>query len=286
MRFSRFTDEYDEVARFLGTAAGALRSRDRGLLARSRYLAVDGDELVGVAMTTTRPDGRAFINFTTTAPELWPALCALALQDHEAVHITVDASDTTATNQLIATGFSQTLQTDAFAVPVDLALNRLRRARVPRRFRVMSANDVPAGALSELDNRLRQDVPGTSGWEAPVAWVADELDDAAFDPSGYLVAVEADSDHCVGLVRFWRNPSAVRLGLLGVLPAQRRSLLASGLLRRGIEAVKQWGESTFVTETSPANTATHPALLRLGLTPTATLAQFTLEPPHSPQPPP
>ena len=63
----------------------------------------------------------------------------------------------------------------------------------------------------------------------------EELTDAPpFDPDGYLVAVDKRTGRYVGLVRFWRNPTGPRLGLLGVLPEFRIPSLAAGLLEAGL----------------------------------------------------
>ena len=66
-----------------------------------------------------------------------------------------------------------------------------------------------------------------------------------------------------GLVRIWRNPDEPSLGLIGVLPEHRHTLIAAALLQQALTAASGWGSETFLAATSPANAVIYPRMARL-----------------------
>ncbi|NND02201.1 MAG: GNAT family N-acetyltransferase, partial [Acidimicrobiia bacterium] len=132
---------------------------------------------------------------------------------------------------------------------------------------LLPPHDLDELRLAALDTELRQDVPGTDGWETTIEMWRAEIESPEYDPNGYLIAVDEVTGAYCGLIRFWRNADQPRLGLLAVTRPHRGSLLATALLRAGLEGASDWGSQTFSTSTSPSNPGTYPALLRLGVRP-------------------
>ena len=281
MEVLRFADQYDLAASLYRVAPGELRAEDASnprLV--GRWLATEEGVAVAAVTAWVRPDGRVFLSFRCDVPRLRGLLGAAAANDlNRPVHITIDAGDTGTSESLAAAGFVTEVESERFVVQFDAAFRWLRRGSVPSGFHLISADTADRDRLFELDNRLRGFVPGTDGWQGDRRWFDAELNDSPpFDPAGYVVAVHETSGDYAGLIRFWRNRSGPRLGLIGVLPTFRRSTIAAALLRAGLEAASTWGFNTFTTETSTSNRAIYPRLVRLGGTPTGRLHQLILVP--------
>lgn len=110
-----------------------------------------------------------------------------------------------------------------------------RPARTEQQWRVPLAAPVGAGArwiptthelrsvtgcdltrVVELDDAIRQQIPGCEGWHGTVDDLRESLADDEFDPDLYLVAVHRRSGSYDGLVRVWSRPDRPRVGCLGV----------------------------------------------------------------------
>lgn len=257
MRVAHFTDEYEAAAAVLGRPAAEQRARDDarpGPL--RRWLAWDGDEVVAAVTATTRPDRRTFVSFAGPH-RAWPALVDAAGAAVATLHAL--ARDPEALAALAASGFAVEMEAEEFRVRFDAALAALRRVSMPRGFTLVRAADADPERLFALDNAVRQDVPGTDGWEGDRTMFLDELS----DPAAYLVAVEEASGAYVGLARVWRNPAGPRFGLVGVARRHRGTMVGPALIKAVLEEAAQWGHGSFTTETSLGNDAVHPRLARL-----------------------
>lgn len=264
MHVTKLTDQFDAVAALLGTTPGEARDRFAGNGAPS-WLAIDGGTPVGLATARARPDRRTFLAFTVAAPAAYGPLARAAAATCGDLHAAIDAADREAESALQACGFVTEVVTERFLVPFDRALTVLGRARPASGFTILGADEADEGRLFTLDNAIRQDVPGSDGWRGDRAWFREELADSPpFDPAAYLVAVDDGNGEYAGLVRIWRNRSGPRLGLVGVLRQYRGTPVAGALLQRAVSAAAGWGHEAFHTETSPANRAVHPHLVRLG----------------------
>jgi GNAT superfamily N-acetyltransferase len=181
------------------------------------------------------------------------------------VFATIGEDSGGARGSLQRAGFVIDMVSEGFRVRFDDALRWLRRAWVPSGFAIVSADRVDEDGLFDLDNALRNLVPGTEGWRGNRDWFHEELAERPpFDPAAYLVAIDLSSGAHAGLVRIWRNLSGARLGLIGVLPRFRSAPIAAALLQRALAAASTWGHDGFVTETSLDNAVVHPRLNRLG----------------------
>jgi ribosomal protein S18 acetylase RimI-like enzyme len=129
----------------------------------------------------------------------------------------------------------------------------------------VSAADCDVDRLRELDDALRQDVPGATGWRNdPVRFADQTFADPEFDPATYLIAVAESTGGYAGLVRVWVRPEGSRLGLIGVLPAFRRRGLAVALLNRVFGVLSARGQAEVSCEVDETNTASNELFTSLG----------------------
>lgn len=209
-----------------------------------------------------RPDRRTFFIFRGDLDALGHMLTVVRSEVPGPLHASGQQSDAALLDRLKASGFVDEMTSEAFNVRFDVVLPRLRRAWVPEGFRIATANEASRTKLLELDNALRNLIPGLDGWECTVADFEAEFEDTPpYAPAAYLVAIAPD-DTYGALVRIWRNPTGPRIGMVGVLPQYRHLPLAAKLLHRALTEASTWGSETFVTETAHTNTALHPRLVR------------------------
>lgn len=144
---------------------------------------------------------------------------------------------------------------------------------------IRSAADVDEDQLRLLDDELRQDVPGSSGWKStPEEFREHTFADPAFDPRTYLVAVVGEPGPLIALVRVWMNLSGPRLGLVGVRREYRRRGIASALLACALQAVAATGATTVTAEHDLANRASAMLAARLGARRLDTTLELVYEP--------
>lgn len=231
-----------------------------------RWAAIEAGKPIAGVETRTRPDGRVFLSYHGSDRAAQRILIETVRTSIAGpVHVICGEGRPADRQVLIDIGFETTLIEDVFRVDFGKARAAVSRAWVPTGHSIVSASMVDMDRLFDLDNRLRHLVPGTEGWQGDPGMFAAELTEAPpFDPAGYLIGRDDRSDQLMGLVRFWRNPSGPRLGMIGVLPERRGTTLGPALLKRGLEAASAWGSNDFVTETSRANRHIHHRLIALG----------------------
>ncbi len=93
---------------------------------------------------------------------------------------------------------------------------------------LVSVTELAPEDVAVLDNAIREDIPGTSGWQGTGAQLAESLDDPDFDPAMYLIARHPRTGSLDGLVRVWNRHPQPRLGCIGVTSPWRRTSLALG----------------------------------------------------------
>jgi ribosomal protein S18 acetylase RimI-like enzyme len=133
----------------------------------------------------------------------------------------------------------------------------------PPGIELVGADRVPEDALRLLDDELRQDVPGTDGWQ----WDAGDFREetyasSAYDPAVYIVA--CDGERYVGIVRVWMRSEGPRLGFVGVSRSHRRRGIASALLSRAFRELVARGVLEVTTSIDEANVASRGLLEGLG----------------------
>lgn len=213
-----------------------------------------------------RPDGRCLVK-----PDgHWTADRARAAIGHArsqslTVITVVDAATKAQRQVLLDAGFGAARRQAVVEFDLDNALVALRHARMPAGVVVRSATEVAVDRLSLLDDELRDDVPGTSGWRSSAdEFFADTFDIPSFNPKTYLVAVEGTSGEYLGLVRVRMNPRGPRVGMIGVRRAYRRRGIASSLLAHALGAARSTGATAATTEFDLTNQASKAVFDRLG----------------------
>lgn len=152
-----------------------------------------------------------------------------------------------------------------YTIPTDPAITGLTNVAAPVGFEIVTAHRVDEDRLWELDNELKQDVPGADGWKWDRQGFRKETYDAPdFDPATYLVAIEQATGRYAGLVRVWNRPSGPRLGLIGVGRPYRRRGLARSLLAQAFGVLRDRGKAEVVAEVDVTNTGSNRLLTSVG----------------------
>ena len=229
-----------------------------------------------------RPDGRLLVRpageWTGQAAV---AAAELATRRRVPALAHIDARATVQHAALTAAGFVESRREAVAAISVEAALEALADASLPADLRLSSAADVDEDRLRLLDDELRQDVPGTSGWRStPEEFRDHTFADPDFDPRTYLVAIDGETGEYVGLVRIWMGPRGSRLGMVGVRRGQRRRGIASALIAEALRAVRSTGVAEVTTTYDLTNDASKAIAERLG----GRLLRTNIELVHEPDP--
>ena len=193
-------------------------------------------------MARRRPDGRWFVR----SPD----------DDEAGVDLYAEV-DEHAVDTYAKRGFVVHRRENHYLVPTGT----LGDVESPDGIELVSADRVEESRLRELDDELRQDVPGTDGWHWDASGFRAELTSAGFDPSVYVVAMHGEE--YVGIARVWMRATP-RLGFIGVSRPYRRRGIALALLSRVFSVLVSRGIAEVMTEIDDANTASRGLLEGLG----------------------
>ncbi len=121
--------------------------------------------------------------------------------------------------------------------------------------------------LFELDNEVRRDVPGLSGWQGDRVMFDEELRDLKpVETQCYRVAVDRENCRYAGLMRLWQKridgETVLDAGLIGVRRSYRQSPAAALLARHSLSAAVDNGFATITART--ARTSLQRRLLTVG----------------------
>ena len=185
------------------------------------WRALDGDLVAGEVSARRRPDNRWFLYFDTWRADACPPLGDAVARDlGRDLYVTLEDAEYDALDACAQAGFAVHRRESYYRIPTDPAVTGLAGAVLPTGLDVLSAADADITRLRLLDDALRQDVPGCTGWRWDAEEFRAETFSPFFDPATYLVAVDRASGEYAGLVRIWRNRAGPRLGLIAVLAAQ------------------------------------------------------------------
>lgn len=229
--------------------------------------------------THCRPDGRV----VAWPNGQWTPDQALKAAEHSRAngvtviaHLGLDRTDES--HVLTDAGFTVARRSVTAEIDLDTALAAIGDARLPHGVAVISTADADMERLRFLDDALRDDIPGTSGWRSTPEEFADSFTDPEFDPRTYLVAVDLRRGEYVGLVRVWMNRPRPRIGMFGVLRTYRRRGITLALLARCFRAARDDGHHTATSEFDETNDASRGVFERLGARKTGTTTEFAIEP--------
>ncbi len=226
--------------------------------------ALEDDVVVGRGHALHRADGRAFISIDTWADDVFVALAEAITQDLAfPVYTVVAEDDREHLGRWSMLGFRDNRREDEYAIPTAPESTGLKDAVLPVGFSLVGADRVDEDRLRQLDQTLRQDVPGYAGWvNQPEEFHQLTFENRWFDPATYLIAVY--QSEYVGLVRILGLPRQPRLGLVGVLPEYRRRGLARALLAAALRPLHERGVSTVSAEADESNLASRALLGGIG----------------------
>lgn len=201
----------------------------------------------------TRPDGRCFV-FGEPDDDL----------PLGRIYATADEADEARLRSLARLGFTIHRRELVLEIPTDPAQWHVWDLEPPSGIAFAQADRVEEERLRLLDDLLRQDVPGTDGWE----WSAEEFREetyhsSQFDPATYLVAVDRGGDY-LGIARVWVRPEQPRLGFIGVRSDRRRQGVARALLAAVLMVLHQRGAPHVRTEVDEENIASRHLLASFG----------------------
>jgi RimJ/RimL family protein N-acetyltransferase len=232
--------------------------------------ALEDDVVVGKGYALHRPDGRVLVSADTWRDDVFEVVVRAMVGDlGEPVFTVVDEDDREHLGRWSALGFRDHRREDEFVIPTDPALTGLADAAPPPGYTLVTADAADEDRLRDLDERLRQHVPGTAGWvSTPEDFRRQTYDSRWLDPATYLVAIRDDGDEgeYAGLARVWRGRRVPRLGLVGVLPPHRRRGLARALLAAAFRPLHERGVARVAAEVDQANTASQTLLRSIGAT--------------------
>jgi GNAT superfamily N-acetyltransferase len=229
------------------------------------WRAVDGDLVAGEVSARRRPDDRWFVYFDSWRTDAYPPLADAVARDlGRDLYVTLEDAEYDALDACAEAGFTVHRRDSYYRIPLDHARAWLEGAGRPAGLGVLSAADADISRLRQLDDALRQDVPGLRGWR----WGDDEFRAETFgrffDPGTYLVAVDRTSGEYGGLVRIWRTRAGPRLGLIATLAPYRRRGVARALLGQAFGVLAARGETSVIGEVDDTNVAAVSWLSRLG----------------------
>ena len=227
----------------------------------------DHDQVaVGKAAALVRPDARCFVVFGACHSVAYePLVQAIAQHFGRDLYSEIGEADSATRERLLAVGFVVNRREHTFTIPTDPAITGLTNLDVSAGFEIVTADRVDEDRLRELDDELKQDVPGADGWKWDRPGFRNETYEAPdFDPATYLVAIEQATGRYAGLVRVWNRPSGPRLGLIGIGRSYRRRGLARSLLAQAFGVLHDRGKAEVDAEVDVTNTGSNRLLTSVG----------------------
>lgn len=222
-----------------------------------------GGETVASAHGLFRPNRRWFVSIDAWSDADHDALLDAVLDDLPFdLYTVVSEADAEARQRWTRSGFDVRRRQIEFLMPVDPIRTGLRRMALPDGLVAVPADAVDKDLLRELDDTLREEVPGSEGWRND----PDEFNDHAFDErlydrATYLVAVDEQAEAFAGLVRVWVSRRHAHLALIGVVRRYRRRGLARALLAAAFDGVYERG---LVEVTAEADDTSHASIRLFG----------------------
>lgn len=210
-----------------------------------------------------RPDGAWLLHLPENHVDAWSDLVRLVSGDLDGPLLVSRPEDQgmEADAALRTAGFVPVRWETVWRIPIA---GLLAKPTVRTAHRIVSVTSLDADAVAELDNRIRNDIPGTEGWMGTGAQLIESLADPEFDPALYRVAQHEESARLDGLIRVWNRVPEPRLGCIGVTRPWRRTRLALALVQDIADTLHARGVTHITTETDTTNRNSHPMAIRQG----------------------
>jgi ribosomal protein S18 acetylase RimI-like enzyme len=220
----------------------------------------------GQVVAWRRPDRRVFVFFCDVVPEAYGPLVTAVDQDLGVeLHTSVDLADERGFEHLCEVGFVPLRQESDYLIPVAEASEATGEARLADGYVFHNVLEIPEADLRRLDDRLRQDVPGTDGWVWDEQGFREETyASEEFDPQLYWIVAQASTGELVGLVRVWNRTPRPRLGLIAVVADHRRRGIGRALLGQVMTTLRARRVETVVCEVDDTNDGSRRLVLGLG----------------------
>jgi hypothetical protein len=149
--------------------SGAMRPAEPDVmrvLPRLEWRAFYGDQPTGEVKAWVRPDGRCSVFFDSCLPGAYrPLLNAVAASVSRDLYASIDEAAGEDLARYAELGFEVSRREGSYLIPVNPDTTGLRGTQAPAGFGVISAQNADEDRLRLLDDALRQDVPGTDGWQ-------------------------------------------------------------------------------------------------------------------------
>jgi RimJ/RimL family protein N-acetyltransferase len=222
-----------------------------------RWVAWDGSSPAGALGVWHSPDGRCRLYFDQCRPDAYRPLTAAIAGP---CYAQVPLPDEAAQAALRDLGFTGIRVEHDYRVPV-----RRVDAPVPDGLSLITIDQAVPERVMRLDTAIRQDIPGSDGWQPDMEFFRQQTYTEPRDPRTYLIAV--DGPEYVGLVRVWppvRAGAVRRLGCVGVLAPYRGRGLARALVAAAFGPLADDGTTEVTCEIDDANTASRALFASFG----------------------
>lgn len=256
-------DAADTVSAAAGTTGSAVVAR---LTRTARWTLVRDGATVATAYAVCRPDRRWYVSVDAwDEADHEPLVNAMVVDLAHDLHTRIDGADPRSLELWSRFGFEPLRRELELLVPTDPGRTGLHHVVLPPGLVLLPADEVDERALRELDDQLRNELPGTDGWVSDPAEFHDHVfDEAHFDRATSLVAVDDERRQFAGLVRIWVSSTRSRLGILAVTRPYRRQGLARALLGSALLALHERGVVEVMAEVDASDAPGLALARRLG----------------------
>ena len=232
------------------------------------WRALVGEREVGSLAARVRPDRRCVFGVRGDDEGVRARLIdALASAVPNELLVDVREDDDQSIREYATLGFAPKRRESVYDIAVAAASLALALAdmSMPAGVVCKSIADVDEDRLRELDDALRDDVPGTDGWQWSSEDFREETSAPSLDPELYLIVEDDRSGSYIAIVRVWVHQGRPpRLGFVGVARTDRRRGVARFLLAAVFRVLAERSVDAVSAEVDAENDASNALMAGLG----------------------